>query len=386
LPGEYSEADEMSGSLASSPDEERLMRSVLENDEQTIDDGAVVAESINQGVGSFTPDLMFQNLVQDYRNAKRLYGETLIRALSGYSPDYVRKNVNIPEFQQALQQQIEENVEALKNRGVLDEQGGVTERAIKLAALVTYTEELDHLVSKGLGRKAMKERDIYGEKEDAVPYKKGKFRFRDISLRRSVKTAVRRGHDEVQVADLQAHERAHKGRIQVVYAMDASGSMRGKKLAMSKRAGVALAYRAVEERNEVGLVVFTSKVEESIAPTQDFKLLLQELVRIHAGQETDLAKTILHSVTLFAKEECTKHLLFLTDAVPTKGKDPWRETLEAAGIARDNGVTISIVGISLDDEGEKLARKVVEVGQGRLYRVTDIEELDAVILEDYDAL
>jgi Mg-chelatase subunit ChlD len=386
LPGEYSEAEEAQGSLDSNPDEERLMRSVLENDTQSVDDGEVVVEALNRSLGNFTPDLMFENLVQDYRNASRLYGETIIRALTGYSPDYVKKNVKIPEFQKVLSQRIEENVEGLEERGVVDEKGFVTERGIKLAALITYTEELDHLVSKGLGRKVLKERDTYGEKESVVPFKKGLFRFRDVSMRSSVKTAIRRGHATVEQDDLKAYQREHKGRIQVVYAMDASGSMRGDKIGMSKRAGVALAYKAIEEGNEVGLIVFTSKIERTISPTQDFRVLLEELVKIRAGRETDLAKTILESVKLFSKEECTKHLLILSDALPTTGLEPRKETLEAVSIARDHGITISVVGITLDKDGEELARQVCELGQGRLYKVKDLKELDAIILEDYDAL
>jgi Mg-chelatase subunit ChlD len=380
------EIEELTGKLASNPDEERLMRSVLENDEQAVNDGKLIAEAVNQGVGSFTPDLMFQSLVQNYRNAKRLYGETILRALTDYSPDYVQKNLSIPEFRDALLQRMEEKVAELTERGLLDKHGFVTDRALKLSALVLYTQELDALASKGLGRKELKERDVYGEKEEAGPYRRGAFRFRDIALKRSVRTALRRGHTRLEPRDLQAYERSRKGRIQVIYAIDSSGSMRGAKIGMSKRAGVALAFKAIEERNEVGLIIFTSRIERAIPPTRDFPLLLEELARIRAGRETDLAKTILESVRLFSQEECTKHLLLLTDAVPTKGEDPWRETLEAAAAARDHGITISIVGISLDQEGEKLARAVVELSQGRLYRVKDLQELDTVILEDYDTL
>ncbi len=378
--------EELTGKLASNPDEQRLMRSVLENDAQAVEDGKVIAEAINQSVGSFTPDLMFQNLVQNYRNAEKLYGETLVRALTEYSPDYIRKNVNIPEFRDALLQRMEESIEGLKERGLVDQQGFVTERGMKLATLVMYAEELDALVSKGLGRRETKERDLYGEKEEAVPFSRGRFRFRDLALKQSVKTAIRRGHARVRPEDLKAHRREHKGRIQMVYAMDASGSMRGEKIRMAKRAGIALAFKAVEERNEVGLVVFTAKVEKAIAPTRDFPELLKALVDVRASMETDLAATILEAAGLFARGQGTKHLLILTDAVPTKGKDPRQATLEAASAARDLGVTISVVGISLDAEGERLAREVVELGEGRLYRVRDLEELDAVLLEDYDAL
>jgi len=378
--------EELDGALASAPDEERLMRSVLENDQETIEDGHLVSEAIDRGVGSFTPDLLFQNLVKEYRNAKRLYGETLIRALTGYAPDYIRKNVRIPEFQQALSKRIEENVAALRDRGLVDEDGFLTERAERLAALVLYTEELDALVTKGLGSKERKERSSSGEKGDVVAFRRSTHRFRDLALKRSVRTAVRRGHRKLLPEDVRAFERVDRGRIQILYALDASGSMRGEKLSQSKRAGVALAFRAIEEGDEVGLLVFTGSIEKEVRPTRNFRELLRELTIVRAGKETDLAGTIRASITLFTREECTRHLLLLTDAVPTRGADPVRETLEAAGEARNASVTISVVGIKLDEEGERLARRVIELGQGRLYRVRSLEELDRIILDDYDAL
>ena len=169
LDGEFSHADEFQGALASDPEEERLMRSVLEHDDETVKDGELVVEGINQGVGTFTPDLLFDNLVSDYRNAERLYGETLLRALTGYSPDYLRKNIPIPEFQNALKDRIEERIEDLQDKEILDEQCCVTKQGEKLAALVLYTEELDALETKGLGKKERKERHQYGEKDETVP-------------------------------------------------------------------------------------------------------------------------------------------------------------------------------------------------------------------------
>jgi Mg-chelatase subunit ChlD len=377
--------EELSGKPGSDPDEARLMHSVMENDEQAIEDGKLLAEAMSQGIGSFTPDLTFQNLVQEYRQAEKLYGKTIIRALTEYTPDFVRKNINIPEFQRTLQQKIEKNVQALEERGLIDDQGFITSKGNLLAALVLYTEELDALVAKGLGKEDLKEKDFYGEKEDAIPFKKG-FRFRDIAMKRSIKTAIRRGHSKLQVKDLHAYERTRKGKIEVIYALDSSGSMRGNKLRMAKRAGIALAFKAIEEQNQVGLVIFAAEVEQAIPPTRDFRMLLMELTQVKAGRETDMAKTIHAAVDLFSKEDCTKHLVLLTDAVPTTGSDPRTLTLEATSAAHDAGVTVSIIGINLDEEGEELARDIVQHSEGRLYSVKDIQELDTIILQDYDAL
>ena len=99
---EFSKAEELSGKLAFQQLEDKLMHSVLENDKKIIDSGKLISDVINQGMSSFTPDLMFEQLVKNYTLAKQIYGESIIRLVSGYEPDYVKKNIGIPEFQREL--------------------------------------------------------------------------------------------------------------------------------------------------------------------------------------------------------------------------------------------------------------------------------------------
>lgn len=381
-----SEVEKLDGKMYSSPKEERLMHSVLEAEKDKVEDGLLLNEAIDQNLGSFTPDLMFQNMVQNYKAAKKLMGETLIRELTGYTPDYVEKNVNIPEFQNELKSQLYDKVNSMKEKGLINKDGVITQKGLKLASVIMFTDELDSLVSKGFGKKEIKEKDDYGEKEDAVPFKKSLFKFKNVALKRSIKTAIRRGHETLELQDLRAHEHFRKGRIQVIYGMDSSGSMRGNKIRMSKKAGVALSFKAIEDGNEAGLLVFDSKIKKQIAPTKNFNDLIEELTTIRAGQETDLTKAINTALMMFDKGDHTKHLILLTDGMPTRGKDPGKEAVEAAGIARDQGVTISVVGIGMDKEGEKLIRKITEVAQGKVYFVRDLEKLDAVVLQDLDSL
>jgi len=79
-------------------------------------------------------------------------------------------------------------------------------------------------------------------------------------------------------------------------------------------------------------------------------------------------------------------LILITDALPTIGEEPENETLKEASIARNNGITISLIGINLNEKGRKLAEKIVEIGRGRLYVVRDTEKIDKIVLEDYYSL
>ena len=129
--------------------------------------------------------------------------------------------------------------------------------------------------------------------------------------------------------------------------------------------------------------MFGSEVKETIEPTLDFTTLLKEITRIRASKETDIVSTLQKAIEIFPSENITKHLILITDALPTKGDEPEKSTLEEASIVRSKGITISLIGINLDEKGKKLAEKIVELGEGRLYVVRNLENVDKLVLEDY---
>jgi Mg-chelatase subunit ChlD len=377
------DVNEQKGKLKRQTDEDKLMHSILDDDKETISDGRLISESVTQGIGSLTPDMIFQNLIKDYKLAKKLYGETIIRELTGYSPNYIEKNINIPEFRRELQKKVNEKIEGLKDEGLISKDGSITDKGLTLSALVLYVEELEHLTPKGFGEKQTKKKTIYGDREDYKDFKDN--RYRNLAIKQTIKTSLRRGHPEIMRDDLKAYDRKSEGKISIIYGIDASGSMKGEKLKIAKKAGIALAFKAIQEKNKVGMVVFGSEIKEYVAPTLDFMELLRRLSEIRASMETDISKSISKSVELFPKYD-TKHLILLTDALPTKGLIPENETLQAVSKARSEKITISLVGINLDTKGLELARKITEMGQGKLYKVTDLEKVDKIVLEDYAAI
>ncbi len=380
---EISKAEEAKGKLASQFDEDKLMKSVLSNDKKTIDDGKLIAESINQGISSFTPDMAFENITKNFTIAKQLYGEKLIRLLAGYNPNYIAKNLGIPEFQKELRNSIAKNIEELKEKKILDREGRITDKGVELASLILYTEELDHILPKGvLGNKIHKKASHYGDKEDYRDYRKGD-RYKDFAVKRSVKKAIRRGHKTIEEHDLQTYVRQSKGSVYVIYGLDASGSMKGKKIETAKKAGIALAYKAISEKDKVGLIVFGSEVKDFIAPTTDFPFLLREITKIRASRQTEFTQMIKKAIEMFPREKVTKHLILLTDGLPTVGEKPEEETLKAVSAARSNDITVSMVGINLDRQGKQMAEKIAQMGEGRVYVVKNLENVDKIILEDY---
>ena len=307
----------------------------------------------------------------------------VIKVMIVNNPDYIKRNLNIPEFRKELRDKIEKNVEKLKESKLLDGNNFISEKGIETASLVMYFQELDNLAAKGiLGEKIHKKAFLYGDKEDFRNYKKGD-RYKDVSIQKSVKLAIRRGHKKLLEKDLRVFERQSKGQVYIIYALDASGSMKGHKIDACKRAGIALAFKAINSKDKVGLIVFGSEIKEALEPTEDFKLLLKEIARVRASKQTDLVATLRKAIELFPSKNVTKHLIMITDAMPTIGEKPEEDTLREVSIARNNGITISLIGINLNAKGKKLAEKIVEIGQGRLYVVRDVENMDKIVLEDY---
>jgi len=382
--GELDPIREQEGNLLSQTEEDKLMRLVLEGDKEKLEEGKLIEQSINQSIFSFNASDIFENLVNNFSVAQEIYGESFLRVISGESMDSLKRNIKIPEFQRKLKDKISSKIGSLEDENLIDEHGIVTEYGNEVAAIKLYMDELNELESKGLiGEKINKKLSRYGERKDTRNYKKGD-RYKDLALKKSIRQSIRRGHNQIEKEDLRVFERESRGKISVLYALDSSGSMKGRKIGLCKKAGVALAYNAINEHDKAGLLVFGEKVEIAIAPTQDLMQILRSIIKIKAKRETNFVDTIKNSINLLADENGSKHLMLISDGLANVGSDdPKRETLNAVEEAVFNGITISFVGINMDEEGEKLAKKIVEIGNGRLYVVNDLEELDYVILNDY---
>ncbi len=367
-------------------EENKLMHSVMDGGEDA-DDGRLIEEALNNSVGTFLPDMMYSKMVQNYKQAKQMYGERLLQEVTGYDSDYIEKNSKIPEFQRELKSKVGQRVKDLKSKGLLDDDGNICEKGFKLASLVMYTEELDHLEAKGLlGDKKAKEKSHYGERDDSWAYKKGD-RYVDIDVRKTIKNSIKRNHKKIHAEDLKIFERISEGGIEIIYAIDSSGSMKGKKIEMAKKAGVALAYKAIDNKDRVGIIAFGSEVKAKVSPTDDFYQIISELTHIIASKETNFATTIDEAINLFnPSKDLTKHLIFITDGVPTVGEDPEKSALDSIAFARANGITCSMIGVEIDEDASNFLKKAAELGNGKFHSVKNSNNLDTIILEDYNSL
>lgn len=382
---ELSEIESASGKLDMQFVEDKLMHSVLQSDKKSLDHAELLKEAANNNIGAFTPDMMYSQMVEHFQVAEQIMGERLIRLLTGYDPGYIEKNANIPEFQRELKNRIQETVEDLKEEGLLDHDGRVSDKGMEFSSLLLL-KDLDNYVSKdNTGEKHCKRISHYGERSDTKPFRKGD-RYKDIHIRKSLRQAIRRQHSSINSEDLVVSTRHGKGTISVIYALDASSSMKGDKLDACKRAGVSLAHKAIQEKDKVGLLVFSSSIKESIAPTDDFALLLNAISKIRAGRQTDYKVMIDKAIELFPPSSETKHLVIITDALPTAGSDPEKSAISSASVAFSAGITISIIGIRLDKKGKEFAKQLALTAGGRVHLADKVDQLGTIVLNEYSSI
>ncbi len=363
----------------STDDEDKLMKTVLDDDEAQ-SDGKLLHEASNRGL-SFNADIMFDKIVSNFQNAKKLFGETLIRELTDTSPSSVERNAKVPEFKRELKENIKLKLEEFKKKKYIDYHGNITPQGLKLASITLCIQELDKISEKDLtGEKVLEKKSHYGQKDYADAEHETHFRYKDIALKKSVKTAIRRGHVTLEQNDFRVFKRKSKGSIFVMYGLDISGSMTGQKLNVSKKAGIALAYKAINQHDKVGLIAFNSKIVKELRPMSDFQTFVDSIINLKSSKETNLVHAIERAIDLFPETDATKHLLLITDAVPTVGETD--QVMEAVMKAKAAGITISVIGVKLT-EGLELAETMVEASQGKLYIIRNLEDMDRIILEDY---
>ena len=378
--------DEIDGRLASQKDEDKLMHSVFHNDKKTIDDGKLINDSLNRGLGELQPDLIFENLVDNFSQAKKLYGKTLIKEFTGHDSGYIEKNINLPEFKKVLKKKIQERFNILEKESILNKEGVVTEKGFKLASLILYLEEIEQVKPEGnVDKFISKVLNPEGLKSETKNFSQSD-RYRDIALKRSVRIAIRRSHRKLIKDDLKSFKRKRSGKKEIIFVLDASGSMKGNKINSAKKAGVALAYKSIDNKDEIGLVVFSSKIKRRVELTSNLGQILDAIVQVKPSKQTHLSKAIAKARELFSHKNVTKHIILITDAVPTVGDKPEDNVLKEVSICRSENISISIVGIELDEKGRKLGKKIAEISEGRLYLVRKDEKLDRIVLLDYSLM
>ena len=140
--------------------------------------------------------------------------------------------------------------------------------------------------------------------------------------------------------------------------------------------------------DRVGLIVFGNAAFVQVPFTQDLdacRILLAETAVRMAGPRTAFGDAIGLGITLFERSELDERVVIaLTDGNDTGSKVP---PAEAARIAKDNDITIHVVGVGdpaatgeekLDEE---VLSAVASTATGRYFHAADRDELEGIYAE-----
>lgn len=334
---------------------------------------------LNRNIQGISAKFLAKAIVSNFENAIATFGEDILQGLTGLGISDLKKLEGKPDGIYRLSEQIEKNLKTIKDDNLVSEEG-ITEEGLDIAVLSTLLDELQILGRLGYGEHEARKKggDVYPL--NIKPYRHE--RYRSLAVRRTLQLAIKRGHEEIRREDLQVWEKAKRTGINFVFALDASGSMRGSKIDSCKRAAIGLAYLSLKEGDKVAVVAFRKHAQEAISFNEDLETFARKVVRLTPHSTTNMAEGIRLSREMLQNMETEKHIILITDALPTEGESPLEKALEETSITSNQGITISVVGISLSTEGEEIARKIAGLGNGTFYPISDVEKLNEAILQD----
>ena len=360
--------------------DDKLLNDIIQTMKSKIDNDKILNDAINKNISSFTPDFAFEQMVKDYKTSRKLYGDTMIRELTGYDPNYIGRNISVPEFKRELKSKIQQNIERLKEDGLIDKDGFITDEGYEFSALASLDEDFDIITKiSGFGTKTTKKS---GEQSfsNFRDFKKGDS-FKHLSVKRSVKKALRRSKENISNHDLVSKDLKADSKINIIYCLDISGSMRGEKIKLAKRAGMILAYKAITNNDKIGVILFNNEVRGSLEPGSNFEIFLKKINNVRTQGETDITSCLDKAYEMFKGQN--NHLVLLTDGMQTRGKNPVNKVLASLGPLIERKVSVSFIGVNLADDGIAIAESIVNVSKGKLYQVKGLEGINDIIIEDY---
>ncbi len=245
----------------------------------------------------------------------------------------------------------------------------------------------------------------YGEHSTGVraPYGEGKIvgtrkyrfgdRYRDIAFRDTIMHAIKAKREKVDREDIQVYQKDVRSRVDIVLAMDISGTMeQGKKLFQAKKAASALSLASANFGDRVGVVSFSEDAEIVCGLTDNPSKLtsaILDLTVFSRGARTNIGDALIKSRELFTKygrSTATRHIILITDGDPTAPlPNPRGYAVRHAAISVRRGITISGACILHGTTEPEFLRRLTKIGKGRIYGIAE-EALPETILREHALL
>lgn len=213
-------------------------------------------------------------------------------------------------------------------------------------------------------------------------------RYRDVSFKDTIREAIRNRRTEVTKEDIMVTTKDIRSRMDIVLAVDLSGTMRQlEKLWHAKESAIALSLAAAQYEDKVGVVSFSNLADVVVDITGNTHRLTSRVIdlELHENAFTNIGYGILKATQLFARHgrgRATQHIILISDGDATAPHpSPKKYALRQASLAARKGITISCVCINAESTDPELMRRIARIGRGRTYYV-GAEGMAAALLTD----
>ncbi len=164
---------------------------------------------------------------------------------------------------------------------------------------------------------------------------------------------------------------------EAILVLDASGSMRGSRIAAAKAAAARYA-RVLPADVSVGLVTFADRPRKVLAPTADRAALRSALSRVRARGNTALYDAVQVAQSAFGKKSGQRRMLILSDGEDTSSR---RGLADATRSLSGTGTGVDAVGMDVTGGQVAVLKKLAAAGSGRLLRTSGLDQLSSAFVE-----
>jgi len=295
----------------------------------------------------------------------------IIQELTGYPIKRLSQDKS-SRFQRNVKEKVSQCLRILKRLGYLNEDGSLSEKSMKI-----YSSSIVNWIHKeivGIHRFGYRKSKILG-KDEELYYKFYGIgdSYNEISARKSIRSFLKSKRFVVE------KKVSNKGGMYIVL-LDVSGSMYGEKIYEAKKSLIAVLYEILRNNDTFRIILFNDKIIGEFSNENNINNILYRIFQITPIGSTDIALAL---NTAIERIKDSSHVVLITDAIPTYGKNPLEYAIKAAHKIRSHNSSLSIIGINLTEEGLDNAKKLVKSGNGNLYIIENVKDISKILLADY---
>ncbi len=213
--------------------------------------------------------------------------------------------------------------------------------------------------------------------------------YRDVSLRDTIREAIRNRHQKIVREDIQVVRRDIRSRMDIILCLDLSGTMdQLEKLWYAKESAIALALASSNYGDRVGLVTFSNLAKVVSDLTSNTYRLTEKILDLdlHENAFTNLGHGLLMARGLFArhsKGHSKQHIILVSDGDATAPHpSPGRFAIKEAAKTVRKGITISCICIDEENSDPDLMGKIARIGRGRMTIIKDVKGMKEAMVEE----